>query len=112
MAGRPPRAARGPGLHPRGRIVVMHPLEAGQAAAQEGPRDVPHEERFNPARMKSAQVVPVTRVEHFRYPVLDAHSHAYAKDTETIASWVRLMDQVGIRTSLILRGPRGRSSGP
>jgi len=57
--------------------------------------------------MKSTLVVPVTRVERFRYPVLDAHSHAYAKDAEAIASWVRLMDQVGIRTSLILSGATG-----
>jgi len=49
----------------------------------------------------------VTRVERFRYPVLDAHSHAYAKDAEAITSWVRLMDQVGIRTSLILSGATG-----
>ena len=90
-----------------GTLVNPRPLEAGQVPPVDGPSDVPRERKFDPARMKSTLVVPVTRVERFRYPVLDAHSHAYAKDAEAIDSWVRLMDQVGIRTSLILSGATG-----
>ena len=96
--------------------VLVLPRSSGQVPPVEGPvapkvsggpSDLPREKKFNPARMKSTLVVPVTRVERFRSPVFDAHSHAYAKDAEAIASWVRLMDQVGIRTSLILSGVTG-----
>ncbi len=90
-----------------GALVTPRPLEACQIPPAEGPTDLPREEKFNPARMRSTLVVPVTRVERFRHPVLDAHSHAYAKNAEAISSWVRLMDQVGIRTSLILSGATG-----
>ncbi len=83
------------------------PILAGQAPPAEGPSDVPRKEKFNPARMKSTLVVPVTRVERFRHPVVDAHSHAYAEGADAIAAWVRLMDQVGVRTSLILTGATG-----
>ena len=48
MAGRPPAWRAGLAFILAGALVVMHPLEAGQAPAQEGPRDLPHEERFNP----------------------------------------------------------------
>jgi len=96
--------------------VLVLPRSSGQVPPVEGPvapkvsggpSDLPREKKFNPARMKSTLVVPVTRVERFRSPVFDAHSHAYAKDAEAIASWVRLMDQVGIRSSLILSGVTG-----
>ena len=98
--------------------VLVLPRSSGQVPPVEGPvapkvsggpSDLPREKKFNPARMKSTLVVPVTRVERFRSPVFDAHSHAYAKDAEAIASWVRLMDQVGIRTSLILSGVTGEN---
>ena len=75
--------------------------------AQEGPTDVPSETRFDPARMQSRLVVPVTAVERFASPVVDAHSHAYRKDAAGIAEWVRLMDEVGVRTSLILTNATG-----
>src|SRR5438034_948789 len=79
-------------------LVLPHSPAFGQRPPGDGPSDLPREEKFNPARMKSTLVVPVTRVERFRYPVLDAHSHPYAKDDEAITSWVGLMDQVGSRT--------------
>jgi hypothetical protein len=57
--------------------------------------------------MKPMLVVPVTKVDRFRHPVLDAHGHAYAEGAEVIAEWVRLMDQVGVQTSFILTGSTG-----
>ena len=84
------------GAHPR------HP-----AHAQEGPQDVPRERRFDPAAMRSRLVVPVTEVARFAAPVVDAHSHAYADDAAGVAEWVRLQDEVGVRTSFILTGATG-----
>ena len=78
-----------------------------QDASEQGPQDVPSDNRFDPSLMKSTLVVPRTRVERFRMPVLDAHSHAYAETAEAIAQWVGLLDQVNVRASFILTGETG-----
>lgn len=96
-------------------FVLLLPV-AGPAERQEppdaadvGPQDVPEGDRFSPAHTKSLLVVPRTRIERFRLPVIDAHSHAYAKTPEAIAAWVRLKDRVGVRTSFVLTGATGAS---
>jgi predicted TIM-barrel fold metal-dependent hydrolase len=76
-------------------------------AAQAQPVDVPPGDRFDPGRLHSTLVVPETRVERFRFRVLDAHSHAYAETPDAIRRWVELMDQVGVATSFILTGATG-----
>ena len=78
----------------------------GQTPA-DGPQDVPRELKFNPAAMRSRLVVPVTPVARFGSPVVDAHSHAYAEDPAGIAAWIRLQDEVGVRTCFILTGAVG-----
>ena len=62
--------------------VVLFCLAAvaeGQDVVYPGPQDVPPNDSFNPAQLASTLVVPETRVARFRFPVLDAHSHAYAE---------------------------------
>src|SRR5262245_3061691 len=58
-----------------------------------GPQDAPPGDRFDPGQLKSTLVVPATPVRRFRYPVIDAHSHAYGKTPEAVAEWVKLMDR-------------------
>jgi hypothetical protein len=84
-------------------------VSCGVARAQPipGPQDQPPNDRFNPGELRSTLVVPETRVERFRHPVIDAHSHAYAETPEAIAAWVGLMDRVGVKTSFILSGATG-----
>jgi uncharacterized protein len=72
-----------------------------------GPQDAPPGDRFDPGQLASTLVVPETPVRRFRYPVIDAHSHAYAKTPEAVAEWVKLMDRVNVRTSYVLTGATG-----
>jgi uncharacterized protein len=51
--------------------------------------------------------IPVTNVERARYPVIDVHSHAYARTPEQIDQWVRNKDEVGIERTIILTGATG-----
>ena len=92
-------------------VVGLGMLLAWQAAAGAqgvaGPQDQPRNDRFNPGTLRSTLVVPETRVERFRHPVIDAHSHAYAETAEAVAAWVALMDRVGVKTSFILTGATG-----
>jgi predicted TIM-barrel fold metal-dependent hydrolase len=78
-----------------------------QEPPEVGPEDVPSENRFDPALMRSTLIVPRTRVDRFGKPAIDAHSHAYAKSKAAIADWVRLQERVGVRTTFILTGETG-----
>jgi uncharacterized protein len=59
-------------------------------------------------RPRSLYKIPVTEVPKARFPIVDMHSHAYAKTPEEIAEWVRNMDEVGIAKTIILAGATGQ----
>lgn len=46
--------------------------------------------------------IPVTEIAKARFPVIDMHSHPYAKTAPEIDQWVRNMDEVGIEKTIIL----------
>lgn len=58
-------------------------------------------------RPKSIYKIPVTNVAEARYPIIDMHSHPYAKTSEEIARWVRTMDEVGVEKTVILTAAVG-----
>jgi len=58
-------------------------------------------------RPKSIFNLPQTRVEKARYPIIDVHSHDYARTEADIDKWVRTMDEVGLEKTLILSGSTG-----
>lgn len=95
---------------------VQTPSAAPETAAAQapaatpggGPEDVPPDNRFDTARMESSLVVPRTALSHFRYPVIDAHSHdSYTSKPEQLAAWVRLQTQVGVEQTFIFTGKSG-----
>jgi predicted TIM-barrel fold metal-dependent hydrolase len=53
-------------------------------------------------RPKSIYKIPITEVPKAKYPVIDMHSHPYAKTAPEIEQWVRNMDEVGIGKTIIL----------
>jgi predicted TIM-barrel fold metal-dependent hydrolase len=87
--------------------IALASCAAARAQPIPGPQDQPPNDRFDPGELRSTLVVPETRVERFRHPVIDTHSHAYAETPAAIAAWVGLMDRVGIKTSFILSGATG-----
>ena len=58
-------------------------------------------------RPKSIYKIPVTEVAKAKYPIIDMHSHPYAKTPEQIAEWVDNMDQVGVEKTVILTAAVG-----
>jgi len=60
-------------------------------------------------RPKSIYRVPVTKITKAKYPVIDMHSHDFAKTGEEVAQWVKTMDQAGIEKVIILSGAKGAS---
>lgn len=59
-------------------------------------------------RPRSIYKVAQTRIEKSRFPVIDVHSHAYAKTESDVDRWVRIMDAVGIEKTVIMTGATGQ----
>jgi predicted TIM-barrel fold metal-dependent hydrolase len=55
----------------------------------------------------SLHKVPVTTVTRARYPVIDMHSHPWAKTPEDVDRWVKVMDEVGIEKTVLLTHAHG-----
>jgi predicted TIM-barrel fold metal-dependent hydrolase len=53
-------------------------------------------------RPKSIYKIPITEIPKAKFPVIDMHSHPYAKTALEIEDWVRNMDEVGIEKTMIL----------
>ena len=53
-------------------------------------------------RPVSIYKIPVTEIAKAKFPVIDMHSHPYAKSAAEIDEWVRNMDEVGIEKTMIL----------
>lgn len=53
-------------------------------------------------RPKSIYKIPRTEIKKAKFPVIDMHSHAYAKDAAQIDQWVKTMDEVGVEKTIIL----------
>lgn len=59
-------------------------------------------------RPKSIYKVPATQIDKAKYPIIDMHSHPYAKTPQEIAQWVRNMDEVGVEKTTILAMTTGK----
>jgi uncharacterized protein len=53
-------------------------------------------------RPQSIYKIPVTQIAKARFPILDMHSHPYAKTPQEIDTWVRTMEEVGVEKTTIL----------
>ena len=70
-----------------------------------GPMDSVLVKDYTPS---SSLVVPESHVPTARFPVIDVHTHVYARTPEQVEEWVQTMDQVGIETTVILTGAVGQ----
>ena len=55
-------------------------------------------------RPKSIYKIPVTEIKKAKYPILDAHYHARAKTPQDVEELVRIMDAVGLETTVAFGG--------
>ncbi len=77
------------------------------AAPEAGDAMRPDQLLLRDYRPRSIFHLPETHVEKARYPVIDVHSHAYAKTEADVGRWVATMDAVGIARSVIMPGATG-----
>jgi len=53
-------------------------------------------------RPKSIYKIPVSSISKAKYPVIDMHSHAYAKNDADLDQWVKNMDAAGIEKTIVM----------
>jgi uncharacterized protein len=53
-------------------------------------------------RPVSIYKIPVTQIDKAKHPIIDMHSHPYAKTSQQIDEWLKNMDEVGIQKTMIL----------
>jgi predicted TIM-barrel fold metal-dependent hydrolase len=76
----------------------VHPGEASQAKELRSPETI----LLKDYRPKSIYKIPVTQIDKAKYPIIDMHSHPYAKTPQQIEEWIKNMDEVGIHKTVIL----------
>jgi uncharacterized protein len=89
---------------------VLHEQAGGNGSGQKHQRseESPEQILLKDYRPKSIYKIPVTEVAKARFPIIDMHSHPYAKTPEQIAEWVGNMDEVGVQRTIILTAAVGR----
>ena len=82
----------------------LSPTDSTKATEQISPETI----LLKDYRPKSLYKIPVTQVPKAKFPIIDMHSHAYAKTPEEIAEWVRNMDEVGVAKTILLTETTGQ----
>ena len=93
-------------------VAATFPLDgfaAGQKPAAHPGAVAPAETlRLKDYRPISIYKTPVTPIERARYPIIDMHSHPYAKSDAEIATWLKNMDAANVEKTLILTMTTGK----
>jgi uncharacterized protein len=76
--------------------AAQHPTDASTKASS------PDTILLKDYRPVSMYKIPVTQVDKAKFPLIDMHSHPYAKTDPQIDEWVRNMDEVGVEKTTIL----------
>lgn len=53
-------------------------------------------------RPQSIYNIPKTNIKHAKFEVIDIHSHAYASSESEIKTWIKTMDELNIKKTIIL----------
>src|SRR2546423_275120 len=59
-------------------------------------------------RPRSIYKVPVTQIERAKYPIIDMHSHPYAKTEAEISTWLKNMDECNVEKTMVLTMATGK----
>lgn len=76
-------------------------------AATEGSKE-PEQLLLKDYRPRSIYNVPSTDIKRARFPVIDMHAHDHAKTDAELAEWVRTMDELNIKKTIVLSQAHGK----
>ena len=92
-------------LHTKSYLLLLGLTAAIGHASKAQPADSILLKNYRP---RSIYKIPVTKIEKAKFPVIDMHSHSYAKSAPDIERWIALMDKYGIEKTLILSYATGK----
>lgn len=76
--------------------------EAAPGNVSPGGQGTPDKLLLKDYRPRSIYHIPETRVTKAKYPVIDCHTHPYARTSSQVDQWVKNMDAVGLEKGMIL----------
>jgi predicted TIM-barrel fold metal-dependent hydrolase len=79
------------------------PRPAEQPVTEESPETI----LLKDYRPHSLYKIPQTQITRAKFPIIDVHSHDYAKTDSDVARWVHIMDEVGVEKTVILSQATG-----
>ena len=77
---------------------------AGEPVPAESAEVLPDQLLLKDYRPKSVYKIPVTEIKKAKYPVIDVHHHARVKTPEDVDATVKIMDAVGVETTIAFSG--------
>jgi hypothetical protein len=77
---------------------------AGEPVPADSAQVLPDQLLLKDYRPKSVYKIPVTEIKKAKYPVIDTHYHARAKTPEEVDAMVKIMDAVGVETTVAFSG--------
>jgi len=89
-------------------VTAMLVLSCGTDKSNQVPADNADNLLLKNFRPVSLYKLPVTRIDKALFPVIDMHSHDYAKTDEQVRQWIKNMDACGIQKTVVLT----QTSGP
>ena len=84
-------------------ICLAGTVAFSQAADSSGPDELLLKD-YHP---QSIYQIPQTSITRAKFPIIDMHTHVYAKTPAQIATWIKTMDEVGIDKCIVLTGTTG-----
>ncbi len=89
----------------RGSSAHGHPSQqAGDAARSETTQVLPDQLLLKDYRPKSVYKIPVSDIKKAKYPIVDVHHHARAKTAQDVDDQLKIMDSVGVETTVAFCG--------
>jgi predicted TIM-barrel fold metal-dependent hydrolase len=82
-------------------ITKQNPT-AGSRSATAAKTATPETLLLKDYRPESIYKIPVTKIAKAKFPVIDMHSHPYAKTAQQIDEWIGNMNDVGVEKTIIL----------
>ena len=78
--------------------------QAGETVPADSAQVLPDHLLLKDYRPKSVYKIPVTEIKKAKYPIIDIHHHARVKTPEDVDATMRMMDAVGVETTVAFSG--------
>jgi uncharacterized protein len=78
--------------------------QPGGAAPTDSAQVLPDQLLLKEYRPKSIYKIPVTTIKKAKFPIIDTHHHSRVKTAEDVEKQVKLMDAVGVETTVAFAG--------